>query len=109
MDIIEYIQYVRKIELIYYIILNKKERILLNYLKNPYINLKNELNFYESKNLDLYYDIFSNKEKNDVILAFNYIINQNGEKNYFKKKIKKYVFAQLKNSFYENNNSKNNY
>ena len=109
MDIIEYIQYARKIELIYYIILNKKERILLNYLKNPYINLKNELNFYESKNLDLYYDIFSNKEKNDVILAFNYIINQNGEKNYFKNKVKKYVFAQLKNSFYENNNSKNNY
>jgi hypothetical protein len=106
MDIIEYIQYARKIELIYYIILNKKERILLNYLKNPYVNLKNELNFYESKNLDLYYDIFSNKEKNDMILAFNYIINQNGEKNYFKNKIKKFVFAQLKNAINENNNTK---
>ena len=103
MDIIEYIQYTRKLELIYYIILNKKERIIINYLKNPYVNLKNELNFYENKNLDLYYEIFSNKEMNDIILAYNYIINQDDNKNYIKKKIKKFVFNQLKNAFINEN------
>ena len=103
MDIIEYIQYTRKLELIYYIILNKKERIIINYLKNPYVNLKNELNFYENKNLDLYYEIFSNKEINDIILAYNYIINQDDNKNYIKKKIKKFVFNQLKNAFINEN------
>jgi len=103
MDIIEYIQYTRKLELIYYIILNKKERIILNYLKNPYINLKNELNFYENKNLDLYYAIFSNKEINDIILSYNYIINQDDNKNYIKKKIKKFVFSQLKNALINDN------
>ena len=103
MDIIEYIQYTRKLELIYYIILNKKERIIINYLKNPYVNLKNELNFYENINLDLYYEIFSNKEINDIILAYNYIINQDDNKNYIKKKIKKFVFNQLKNAFINEN------
>jgi hypothetical protein len=94
-DITNYIQNIRKLEIFFYLILDKNKKILINYLQNPIIKINNDYDFCEK--IANKYNLNSNNYNNILIYFKQFFkqVNQSIKINSLDKKMLKFISNQI--------------
>ena len=94
-DITNYVQNIRKLEIFFYLVLDKNKKILINYLQNPIIKINNDYDFCEK--ITNKYNLNINNY-NNILNSFKQFfkqVNQNIKINSLDKKMLKFISNQI--------------